>query len=288
MLLFVLPVALIIWAVRKGRRDGWTTPIGQPRKTEPQRTIATAAQPPSLFAGYAVIDFETTGFADYDKVVEIGMVLTDAQGKPQETWTTRVNPKRKIPARVSAIHGITDKHVQGAPTFQDVAPVLAQKLQGRVLVAHNASFDKRFLDNEMRRAGIDVRELPTICTMKLSRQFLKPASGKLADCLAVAGIKNKKAHSAGADAEATAELFRVIVRKTNQRPWQSEVRRAAMGQSIRYMTAAEMPVPKVLKRDECLAFVCPKCGAEVGDPCVGVSTYHRVRLENRDTVALAA
>ena len=73
-------------------------------------------------AGYAVIDFETTGFVPErrDRVVEIGIVLTDEEGAIEDQWTTLINPRRDLGP--THIHGITTAQVLNAPEFSDVAP----------------------------------------------------------------------------------------------------------------------------------------------------------------------
>jgi DNA polymerase-3 subunit epsilon len=107
-------------------------------------------------SGYAVVDFETTGFRGFttDRVVEIGVVCLDCSGEVADEWTTLVNPERDVSA--SHIHGITGRDVYGAPRFADVAGALADSLRGRVLVAHNLSFEAQFLRGEFARLGHDL------------------------------------------------------------------------------------------------------------------------------------
>src|SRR4051812_14795166 len=98
----------------------------------------------------AGVDLETTG-ADpgVDRVVEIGVVLLDEAGGVEHEFSTVVDPGRDVGA--TSIHGIRASDVVGAPTFTEVAPYLAALLSGRVVVAHNALFDLRFLAREFGR-----------------------------------------------------------------------------------------------------------------------------------------
>lgn len=154
---------------------------------------------------YAVIDFETTGLVPekHDRVVEVGVVLLDPAGSVEWEWTSLINPKRDIGA--TRIHGISARDVLDAPEFVDVTDPLLDALRGRTVVAHNASFDMRFLHAELKRAGYDLLPRPeALCSMKWAGRYVGPA--KLAHCCEALGIELTDAHSALGDARATAQL----------------------------------------------------------------------------------
>ncbi|MCT1613830.1 exonuclease domain-containing protein [Corynebacterium sanguinis] len=165
----------------------------------------------STTPGFAVIDLETTGFSASDRIIEIGLVLLDSSLAVESTWDTLVQPNRDIPN--SFVHGITATDVVKAPAFGEVAPQLAGLLTGRIPVAHNASFERRFLTMEFRRAGVDtnVDSVGWTDTQALSKRILGCA--KLEQALAVVGIENARPHAALADALATAELLGVLARE---------------------------------------------------------------------------
>lgn len=156
--------------------------------------------------GFAVIDLETTGLSNQDRIVEIGVVLLRPDFSVERTWETLIQPERDIPN--SYIHKITATDVVDAPLFRDVAPYLGSLLNGRTLVAHNASFEHRFLTNEFARAGAEDGLCEWLDTMRLTKQYM--GVGKLSEALGIAKIRNRFAHSALADAEATAELLRYL------------------------------------------------------------------------------
>ena len=153
--------------------------------------------------GFAVVDLETTGFSNADRIVEIGVVLLRPDLTVERTWETLIQPERDIPN--SYIHKITATDVVDAPAFRDVAAYLGSLFNGRTLVAHNASFERRFLTNEFARAGAEDGMRDWLDTMHLTSQHL--GVKKLSEALAIARIHNRLAHSALADAQATTELL---------------------------------------------------------------------------------
>src|SRR6185503_3706003 len=114
------------------------------------------------------LDLETTGCAPTeDRIVDIGLVEVE-NGREKERWTTLVNPGSRVPAFVEALTGISTTMVADAPSFEALAPSLYRRLEGKVLVAHNARFDYGFLRNEFSRVGISYRS-KVVCTARLSR-----------------------------------------------------------------------------------------------------------------------
>jgi DNA polymerase-3 subunit epsilon len=104
----------------------------------------------------AFIDLETTGInITTDRIVELSVLKIGPNGK-EEWMTTRVNPEMPIPAKTTAIHGITDTDVANAPTFKEVGKKLATFLDGCDLAGYNAiKFDIPVLAEEFLRVNID-------------------------------------------------------------------------------------------------------------------------------------
>jgi DNA polymerase-3 subunit epsilon len=180
-------------------------------------------------SGYTVIDVETTGLFPemHDRIVEIGVVYLSHDGQIQDHWTTLVNPERDVgPTR---IHGITPSDVVGAPTFAELAPYVLRAVSGRIVVAHNADFDLRFLAHELQRAGVPLSQLPLqgLCTMAWSEAYLRASSRRLVDCCRACGVTLTDTHTAGSDALATAGLLQTYLRASAYRPpWGETLSRA--------------------------------------------------------------
>jgi DNA polymerase III, epsilon subunit, Proteobacterial len=102
-----------------------------------------------------VLDTETTGFDPKtgDRLIEIGCIEIEDLLPTGRTFHTLVNPERAIPAGAIAVHGITDEKVRDAPRFADIADDLLAFLGDDPIIAHNASFDRNFIDFELDKAG---------------------------------------------------------------------------------------------------------------------------------------
>jgi DNA polymerase III epsilon subunit family exonuclease len=159
--------------------------------------------------GFAVIDFETTGFSPqhHHRVIEIGLVHVSPDGVIEREFETVLNPGRDLGP--THVHGLRGADVTHAPTFEAIADQLIEHLRGRVLVAHNARFETTFLRAELARLGIasPIDDAGALCTMKLAKSHIPGAGSKLADCCSALGIPLEDAHEALADARATALLL---------------------------------------------------------------------------------
>jgi DNA polymerase-3 subunit epsilon len=104
---------------------------------------------------FVVVDVETTGasWLQGDRVTEICAVRVRGDGAILDEYRTLVNPERPIPYEITTLTSITCDMVQRAPRFCEVAAEVARALAGAVFVAHNASFDWRFVRAELKRAG---------------------------------------------------------------------------------------------------------------------------------------
>jgi len=117
-----------------------------------------------------ILDLETTGMlAAEERITEIGLIEVD-KGEFVDSWSQLVNPEKSIPPFIETITGISDAMVQHAPTFAELAPALFERLEGKLLIAHNARFDYGFLRGEFERVGLDY-EARVLCTVKLSRKL---------------------------------------------------------------------------------------------------------------------
>jgi DNA polymerase III subunit epsilon len=177
---------------------------------DPARSLGRLAE--VAHTEFAVVDLETTGFspARGDRIVEIGVVRVLGTGEVLREWTTLLDPGRSVGA--GHVHRITAADVADAPSFAQVATEVAALLAGAVVVAHNASFEQRFLHAEFVAAGMTPPTLPALCTMKLAKASGLPLSDhKLGTCCAYFGLTFADAHAALADARVTARLLPLLL-----------------------------------------------------------------------------
>jgi DNA polymerase-3 subunit epsilon len=170
-------------------------------------TVWPAAYP----RGYAVVDVETTGLARDDRIISAAVYRLDARGEVEDHWYTLVNPERD-PGPVW-IHGLTSDVLEGAPLFPDIAEEFAARLDGRVLVAHNAVFDWQMIAREYARAEREAPVRQRLCTIALAKELALPLPNhKLESLAAHFGVVQRRAHHALDDARVLAEAFRPSLR----------------------------------------------------------------------------
>lgn len=169
--------------------------------------IAVNATTESLDDAYVIFDIETTGFsAIKDKIIEIGAVKL-VKGEIVDRYSTFVNPKIPIPFKIQELTGINDSMVIDAPEIQAVLPEFLEFIGDAVLVAHNASFDVGFIQQNCRYQELSDKFV-YLDTVALSRVLL-PQLGryKLNQVAKALKINLLNHHRAVDDAEATAQIF---------------------------------------------------------------------------------
>jgi DNA polymerase III subunit epsilon len=169
---------------------------------------------------FAVVDLETSGLSTRrHRVLQVGVVVVTADGTVLDRWSSLVKLHRPL-QRVgpTRIHGITRRALRGAPSLDATLDELGARIDGSIVVAHNAAFDAGFLARAVRRRppcdplrrGLDV----TLCTLRMSRRLDpdRELSHRLADVCERYGIALVRPHDALADAEATAALLPHLLR----------------------------------------------------------------------------
>ena len=162
---------------------------------------------------YAIVDIETTGgYAGHHRITEVAVYHHDGLNITGH-FKTLLNPGRNIPHFITGLTGINTAMIKDSPAFADVADEIFSWLDGRVFVAHNAHFDYSFIKKEFEDAGINWNT-KKLCTVRLSRKIIPGLRsyglGRLAESL---GIKIADRHRAGGDAEATAKIFDLLLRR---------------------------------------------------------------------------
>lgn len=104
-----------------------------------------------------ILDTETTGLdpSDGHRICEIGCVELVGRIETGRTFHAYLNPCRPMPAEAEAVHGLSDAFLADKPVFASVAAELAAFLGDARIIAHNAEFDRRFLNWELRNCGHD-------------------------------------------------------------------------------------------------------------------------------------
>ncbi len=168
----------------------------------------TLLEQPIASAEFLVVDTETNGLGgDGCEMTEVGAVLVGG-GELHDRWSSLVRCNRPLGRGIQRFTGITQEMLADAPGLEAVLPRLAELLQDRVLVAHNAPFDRRVLRRAFELIGLEWPNPPVLCTAALARKLLplqnRRGLGVLADAL---GVEVQTAHRALADAETCARVL---------------------------------------------------------------------------------
>lgn len=163
---------------------------------------------PLAGAEFLAVDTETNGLSgDACEVTEVGAVLVGG-GELHDRWETLCSVRAPLSRGIQRFTGVTQAMVDAAPAAEATLPELAELMEGRVLVAHSASFDRRVLEQAFGRAGLRWPDPPTLCTVALARRLHPLArQRKLRPLAESLGIDVEVSHRALADAETCARVF---------------------------------------------------------------------------------
>ncbi len=169
------------------------------------------ADVPIEAAEFAVVDLETTGLSESScEIIEVGAVRIRALEIADE-FVSFVRPRKSIPERITRLTGIRDDMVSDAPELPGAMAAftdwLARSPRGP-FVAHNASFDSRFVAAALVECGMPGLAVPVLCTRRLARR-LAPEIGRynLDTLCAHFGYSNHARHRASGDARVTARIL---------------------------------------------------------------------------------
>ena len=161
---------------------------------------------------YVVVDLETTGLDPYSgcEIIEIGITeIKDNQ--IVRNYSRLVKPDRMIPSLITEITGITNEMVENEEGIETVLPRFRKFLSDRVMIAHNAKFDLKFLNYYLQKYDLEPIE-NHLCTMEMLKKCksYKGKNKKLETACNYYNILNEHAHRANSDTLATAKLFLTI------------------------------------------------------------------------------
>lgn len=159
-----------------------------------------------------VLDTETTGFDPRtgDRLIEVGCIELVDLLPTGRTFHRFVNPERLIPPDAIRVHGITDEKVKDAPKFHEIVDDLMAFVGDAQMIAHNAAFDRNFIDFEYNRCGRPITgEARWIDTLQLAQKRF-PGMPNSLDALCKRfkiSLVERTLHGALIDARLLAEVY---------------------------------------------------------------------------------
>lgn len=184
------------------------------------------AQPLDGADSVVVLDFETTGLSPRqgDRAIEIGAVRV-AEGRVVARFQRLMNPGFRVSPFIESYTGISNAMLRDAPPCAEVMHAFAGFIDGHPLVAHNAAFDRRFLEAELDAIGLAPDAEAFACSMRIARRLYPQAPNhKLATLVDYRGLARQGAfHRALADAEMTAQLWLGMLAEVGRRAGRSLV-----------------------------------------------------------------
>lgn len=163
-----------------------------------------------------VLDTETTGLDPEtgDRIVEIGAVELRGHVPTGNTYHQYINPERNVPQDAVDVHGLTADFLSDKPVFAQIARDFLEFVGDAKLVIHNAAFDMKFLNAELRWQGL--RQLPydrAIDTLEIARRKFPGSPASLDALCRRYGIDNsaRTLHGALLDSEILADVYLELI-----------------------------------------------------------------------------
>lgn len=214
-------------------------------------------------ACYAAVDIETAGPDGPDgfdpengSMLEVGVVTYSPSGEVIERWETLVRPTDRVLEACGTgaidVHGISVDMVADAPSWAEIAPEVARRLDSAVMIAQNASFEQKWLSKHLRAAGERFdRDAPHVDTMCVARQHQASLpNSQLATICGALGVPYTAGHRALHDAEASGRVF-LAQRRLLAQTWDTAVdlvRTRTGGVDLRQPPRANLPAPRAIRR----------------------------------------
>lgn len=168
--------------------------------------------------GFVAIDLETTGLDARRDVMVALAAIPFIGGARSSGLVTLVAPGRSIPPGSTAIHGITDAMVAGAPPVERVLDALTVRCAGRILVGHGLDLDLAVLGRALRDSGRPPLPNVTLDTRRLARALFPVWSDFSLDAVAErAGVRIVGRHTAEGDAVAAGQILLFLLGECRRR-----------------------------------------------------------------------
>lgn len=164
---------------------------------------------------YVVFDLETTGFSpEYAEIIEIGAVRVE-NGIIKERFQTYVAPRRGIPKQITELTGISSAQTSNAPYIEEAVEDFLDFIGSDILIAHNASFDVRFIGTVCAILGYRF-DNDVIDSIKIARAYIDSKSYKLEVLKNMLGIR-LRSHNASDDCTVTSKVVEYCRQKQNEK-----------------------------------------------------------------------
>ena len=164
---------------------------------------------------FCVLDIETTGLSPArDAIIEIAAVRSEMHDgvRRERVLNEYVRPSGNIPKQIRELTGITNEMVAGADTIDRVLPRVAVFVGDAPIVAHNAHFDRRFVEHNARLLGMTFTGNEWVCTMRMAQRVPLGGPYRLAALAEALEVPVQGSHRALDDCRATIEVYRVLRR----------------------------------------------------------------------------
>ncbi|MFA1819555.1 PolC-type DNA polymerase III [Virgibacillus oceani] len=182
------------------------------KKITPEFMKYTKAR--KLSENYVILDFETTGFdCNTNKIIQVAAVKYKDNEKVDE-YTTDVNPEEKLSSKIKSITGLADEDLINAPLIESVLPELVEFISNETLVAHNASFDMKFLLHNLNQYEFPYKRYRVIDTLSLSRKNISTPNHKLVTLKEYLNLDHLDSHNALHDCYVAAEVYKYCYEKS--------------------------------------------------------------------------
>lgn len=163
-----------------------------------------------------VLDTETTGFepSEGHRIVEIGAVELENHMPTGNTYHQYINPERKMPREAFEVHGLGDDFLSDKPVFKEIGRPFLDFIGDAKLVIHNAAFDVKFLNFELKRMGLPTIEWSrAIDTLAIARQKFPGSPASLDALCRRFGVDNsaREKHGALLDSEILADVYLELI-----------------------------------------------------------------------------
>lgn len=176
---------------------------------------------------WVVLDVETTGLShETDRVIEVAACRYN-QGQLIDSFSSLVNPGRRITGDITKLTGITNADLKTAPPFSEIAQQLKDFIGALPIVAHNARFDAQFIWYECSRAGVAI-SLSYIDTQKMAKWcFYDMPDYKLSTLITELGLlDHAQEHRALSDVEAAENLY-MLCRSKKEKKIRADLKKKA-------------------------------------------------------------